>query len=47
MEYKGEAWLGYDRSFRQRVAADPSMFWAVIDPTLCSLTFSGKTKAMM
>ena len=34
MEYVGEAWLGYDRRFRQRGAADPSMSWAMIDPTL-------------
>ena len=45
MEYSGEAWLGYDRRFRQRAAADPSMSWAKIDPTLWSLAFSGRAKA--
>lgn len=45
MEYVGEAWLGYDRRFRQSGAADPSMSWAMIDPTLWSLAFSGRAKA--
>ena len=34
IEYAGNAWLGYDRRFRQRAAADPGMSWAMIDPTL-------------
>ena len=29
-------WLGYDRSFRQRGAADPKMSWAMID-AVCDL----------
>jgi len=45
MEYAGDAWLGYDRRFRQRAAADPSTSWAVIDTTLWNLAFSGKAKA--
>ena len=45
MEYAGDAWLGYDRRFRQRAAADPGMSWATIDPTFWSLAFSGRAKA--
>ena len=45
MEYAGDAWLGYDRRFRQRAAADLGMSWAKIDPTLWSLAFSGRAKA--
>ena len=39
MEYADDAWLGYDRKFRQRAAADPGMSWAMMDPTFWSLAF--------
>ena len=45
MEYAGEAWLRYDKRFRQKAAANPSMSWAMINPTLWSLAFSGRAKA--
>ena len=45
LEYAGDGWLGYDRRFRLRAAADPSMSWATIDTTLWNLAFSGKAKA--
>ena len=45
MEYEGEAWLGYDRRFRQRAASDPSTVWSQSDTTLWDLAFSGKAKA--
>ena len=31
-EYSNEAWLGYDRRFRQMAAASPGITWARIDP---------------
>jgi len=33
MEYKEDSWLGYDRRFRQMVAATPGTTWAKIEPT--------------
>jgi len=33
MEYEGDSWLGYDRWFRQMVAATPGTTWAKIEPT--------------
>ena len=45
MECAGDVRLGYNRRFRQRAAADPGMSWAMIDPTLWSLAFSGRAKA--
>jgi len=27
MEYEGDAWLGYDRRFRQRAASNPQASW--------------------
>ena len=44
MEYGSEAWLGYDRRFRQMAAASPGTQWAKIDPTLWNMAFTGKAK---
>ena len=44
-EYQGDCWLGYDRRFRQRAAANPSRSWSTIDPTLWSLAFSGRASS--
>ena len=44
MEYDGDTWLGYDRRFRQMVAASPGTTWAKIDPTLWNLLFTGQAK---
>ena len=44
-EYKNEAWLGYDRRFRQMASASPSTPWARIDPTLWNMAFTGQAKA--
>ena len=40
-EYRGDCWLEYDRGFRQQAAATPTR-WAVVDPTLWNLAFSGQ-----
>ena len=40
-EYQGDSWLGYDHRFRQQTAAIPTK-WAVVDPTLWNLAFSGR-----
>ena len=40
-EYRGDCWLGYDHGFRQQAAATPTR-WAVVDPTLWNLAFSGQ-----
>ena len=45
MEYSGDAWLGYDRWFRQCAATGYTKSWAIIDPTLWNLAFSGKARA--
>ena len=45
-EYSNEAWLGYDRRFRQMAAANPSTTWAKIDPTLWNMAFTGQAKAV-
>ena len=45
MEYGSEAWLGYDRRFRQMAAASPGTQWAKIDPTLWNMAFTGQAKA--
>ena len=45
MEYSGDAWLGYDRRFRQCAVTDNTKIWAIIDPTLWNLAFSGKARA--
>ena len=37
----GRCWLGYDRGFQQQAAATPTR-WAVVDPTLWNLAFSGQ-----
>ena len=45
MEYEGDAWLGYDRRFRQRAASNPQASWDKSDSTLWDIAFSGKAKA--
>ena len=45
MKYAGDVWLGYDRRFRQRAAADLGMSWTMIDSTLWTLAFLGRAKA--
>ena len=45
MEYDGDGWLGYDRRFRQRAAANPDTTWARIDPTLWNIAFAGQARA--
>ena len=48
MEYEGEAWLGYDRCFRQRAAADHSVVWSQSDTTLWDLAFrQGKSQQVL
>ena len=37
--------MGYDRRFRLRVAANPTLTWANIDTTLWSLAFAGQASA--
>ena len=44
-EHQGDRWLGYDRCFCQRAAANLSRSWSTIDPTLSSLAFSGRTSS--
>ena len=39
--------MGYDRRFRQTVAANPSKTWSTIDPTLWNLAFSGKASSTL
>ena len=38
----GKAWLDYDRAFRQQMAADPSMRWNIINPSLLTSTVLGQ-----
>jgi hypothetical protein len=46
MEYNSEAWLGYDRRFRQNAAATPGgTIWATMDPTLWNKAFTGQAHA--
>ena len=45
MEYNSEAWLSYDRRFRQNAAATPGTVWAKIDPTLWNKAFTGQARA--
>ena len=45
MEYNCEAWLGYDRRFRQNAAVSPGTVWAKIDPTLWNKAFTGQARA--
>ena len=44
MEYQGEAWMGYDRRFRQRASTNPHIAWSAIGTTLWNLAFAGKAK---
>ena len=37
LKYSGDAWQGYDQSFKQRVAMTTKMQWATTDPTLWNL----------
>ena len=40
MEFRGDRWLGYDRTFRLKAATQKDLKWATIDATLWSLAFS-------
>jgi len=40
-DYEGDSWLGYDRRFRQQMAASPSNSWASTDSSLWNQFFSG------
>ena len=44
MEYQGDSWLGYDRTFRLRAISQSDLKWSCVDPTLWSLAFIGKGK---
>ena len=44
MVYEGNAWLGYDRRFRQAAAANPNMQWSKTDTDLWHLAFTGMVK---
>ena len=49
MVYEGNAWLGYDRRFRQAAAVNPQMQWSKTDTDLCmalSLYRHGKETQM-
>ena len=45
LEYSGDAWQGYDQSFKQRAAMTTKMQWATTDPTLRNLAFAGHANA--
>ena len=45
IQYEGDAWLGYDRRFRQTAAASPDLVWAHIEPTLWNMAFAGHAKS--
>ena len=42
--YEGNAWLGYDRRFRQAAAVNPQMQWSKTDTDLWHLAFTGMVK---
>ena len=44
MVYEGNAWLGYDRRFRQAAAANPGTQWSKTDIDLWHLAFTGAVK---
>ena len=44
LEYQGDSWLGYDRTFRLRAISQPDLKWSCVDPTFWSLAFSSKGK---
>ena len=44
MVYEGNAWLGYDRRFRQAVAVNPQMQWSRTDTDLWHLAFTSMIK---
>ena len=44
MVYEGNAWLGYDRRFRQAAAVNPQMQWSKTDTDLWHLAFTGMVK---
>ena len=45
MVYEGNAWLGYDRRFRQAAAATPHMQWSKTDTDFVALGFYRHGKA--
>ena len=42
MEFNGDSWLGYDRTFRLKAVTQENLKWAAIDSTLWSLAFLGR-----
>ena len=44
-EFKGDFWLRYDHTFRQKAATLKDAKWAQIDTTLWSLAFSGRGRS--
>ena len=44
-EFRGDSWLRYDHTFRQKAATSRIEKWATIDTTLCSLAFSGRGRS--
>ena len=44
-EFRGDSWLRYDHTFRQKVATLRVAKWATIDTTLWSLGFSGRGRS--
>jgi len=44
LEFEGNAWLGYDRRFRQNAAAEPNIKWGTIDTDLWRIAFAGRVK---
>ena len=47
MVYEGNAWLGYDRRFRQAAAATPDKQWSKTDTDLWHLAFTGMARRTM
>ena len=45
MKHQGGVWMGYDRRFCQRTAANQHTSWSTIDTTFWNLAFAGKIRA--
>ena len=43
-DFEGSAWMAYDRAFRCQAAAEKTLDWCQLNPTLYSLCFAGKAK---
>ena len=44
LEFKRNAWLGYDRCFHQNAAAGPNIKWGTINTDLWRIVFAGRVK---